>query len=149
MAVAVASGVVIDGTLRALAAGCATPRRDPAFPPHGAPLWILCLWAAFALTLTRSLAWLMRRPWLAALLGALGAPLAYASAAARVCGGRVRAARRHAPWQDSRSAGERHGGRSACFARAPGGRLPRRFSRRSRDAVGRGRDPVGAAPRSP
>jgi len=41
----------------------------------------LCLWASFALTLTRSLAWLMRRPWLGALFGALGGPLAYASAA--------------------------------------------------------------------
>jgi hypothetical protein len=80
MAAAVCLGVIIDGTLRLSGWLCyASP--EPAVPLHGAPLWILCLWAAFALTLTRSLAWLMRRPWLAALLGALGGPLAYAGAA--------------------------------------------------------------------
>ena len=80
MAAAVSLGVVIDGALRYLRwLRYASP--EPALPPHGAPLWILCLWAAFALTLTRSLAWLMRRPWLAASLGALGGPLAYVSAA--------------------------------------------------------------------
>jgi hypothetical protein len=80
MAAAVCLGVLIDGTLgRCGWLRYASP--EPAFPSHGAPLWILCLWAAFALTLTHSLAWLMRRPWLAALLGALGGPLAYASAA--------------------------------------------------------------------
>jgi hypothetical protein len=80
MAAAVSLGVAIDGTLR-LCGWLRYASPEPALPPHGAPLWILCLWAAFALTLTRSLAWLMRRPWLAALLGALGGPLAYASAA--------------------------------------------------------------------
>lgn len=80
MAAAVCLGIMIDGTLRA-GGWLRYAAPEPAFPPHGAPVWILCLWAAFALTLTRSLAWLMRRPWLAALLGALGGPLAYASAA--------------------------------------------------------------------
>jgi hypothetical protein len=80
MAAAIFLGVVIDGTFGFLGwLRYASP--EPAFPRHGAPLWILCLWAAFALTLTRSLAWLMRQPWLAAFLGALGGPLAYASAA--------------------------------------------------------------------
>ena len=62
------------------------PRPRPRCRPHGAPLWILALWAAFALTLTRSLAWLMRRPWLAALFGA-------ARRTARLCerGARLRA----------------------------------------------------------
>ena len=80
MAAAVLLGLIVDGTL-----GCFGWLRyasaAPALPAHGAPLWILCLWASFALTLTRSLAWLMRRPWLGALFGALGGPLAYASAA--------------------------------------------------------------------
>jgi hypothetical protein len=80
MAAAVTLGVVIDGTL-GFCGWLRYASPEPALPPHGAPLWILCLWAAFALTLTRSLAWLMRRPWLAVLLGALGGPLAYASAA--------------------------------------------------------------------
>ena len=80
MTAAIFLGVVIDGALGVLGwLRYASP--EPALPPHGAPLWILCLWAAFALTLTRSLAWLMRRPWLAALFGALGGPLAYVSAA--------------------------------------------------------------------
>lgn len=80
MATAVLLGLIIDGTLGLLGwLRYASPA--PALPPHGAPLWILCLWASFALTLTRSLAWLVSRPWLAVLLGALGGPLAYASAA--------------------------------------------------------------------
>ncbi len=80
MAAAIFLGVAIDGTL-SLLGWLRYTSPEPAIPPHGAPLWILCLWAAFALTLTRSLTWLMRRPWLATLLGALGGPLAYASAA--------------------------------------------------------------------
>jgi hypothetical protein len=69
-------GLVSDGLLAALhfmsyeAAG-----------PIGAPLWILSLWSAFAVTLNRSLAWLQRRPPAAAAFGALGGPLAYSGAA--------------------------------------------------------------------
>lgn len=80
MAAAVGLGVLIDGLLAASGwIRYASPA--PALPPHGAPLWILALWASFALTLPRSLIWLMRRPWLAVLFGILGAPLAYAGAA--------------------------------------------------------------------
>ncbi len=46
-----------------------------------APAWIMALWLGFALTLNHSLASLRRRPVLAALLGALGGPLAYLGAA--------------------------------------------------------------------
>ena len=46
-----------------------------------APIWILALWANFALTLNHSLAWLQSRPALAAVLGAVGAPLSYFFAA--------------------------------------------------------------------
>jgi len=42
-----------------------------------APLWMVSLWANFAATLNVSLRALRARPWLAALLGALGGPLAY------------------------------------------------------------------------
>jgi hypothetical protein len=80
MAAAALAGLIVDGTL-GFSGWLRYASPEPAFPPHGAPLWILCLWAAFALTLTRSLAWLIRRPWLAAFMGALGGPLAYASAA--------------------------------------------------------------------
>ncbi len=50
--------------------------------PFIAPSWILALWASFSATLTRSMRWLLPRPWLGVLLGALGAPLAYRGAAA-------------------------------------------------------------------
>lgn len=42
-----------------------------------APAWILVLWLAFALTLNHSMASLQGRPWIAAVLGAIGGPLAY------------------------------------------------------------------------
>ncbi len=40
------------------------------------PLWLCCLWVAFATTLNRSLNFLRRSPWLAAALGTI-APLNY------------------------------------------------------------------------
>lgn len=46
-----------------------------------APAWILGIWLAFALTLNHSLDFLKRRYTIAALLGAIGGPLAYWSAA--------------------------------------------------------------------
>jgi len=80
LAVAVALGVLLDGALSLCGVlGYAAPR--PALPPGGAPLWILALWAAFALTLNHSLAWLRRHSLLAALLGAVGGPFAYLAAA--------------------------------------------------------------------
>jgi hypothetical protein len=45
--------------------------------PGLAPLWIVAMWALFATTLNLSLGWLQGRPVLAALLGAVGGPLAY------------------------------------------------------------------------
>lgn len=45
--------------------------------PDWAPVWILALWAAFALTLNHCLGALQGRPWLAAALGLVGGPLAY------------------------------------------------------------------------
>jgi len=41
------------------------------------PVWMVVLWTAFALALNHSLAFLQQRPWWAALLGAVCAPLAY------------------------------------------------------------------------
>ncbi|MCV6801484.1 DUF2878 domain-containing protein, partial [Achromobacter ruhlandii] len=72
---AVLCGVALDGSLSAL--GWARYAAD-AWP---APLWILALWAAFALTLNHSLAYLRPRPWLACVFGAVGGPLAYWGAA--------------------------------------------------------------------
>jgi|HubBroStandDraft_6_1064221.scaffolds.fasta_scaffold35119_3 hypothetical protein len=77
-------GVLLDGLLARLQllhyAAAAV-----ALPPGGAPLWILALWVAFALTLNHSLRWLRGRVLRAALLGLLGGPLAYL-AAARLAG---------------------------------------------------------------
>ncbi|MEP6940250.1 MAG: DUF2878 domain-containing protein [Rudaea sp.] len=42
-----------------------------------APLWIVALWVNFALSLNHSLAWLLQRPLLAVLFGAVGGPLSY------------------------------------------------------------------------
>lgn len=66
-------GLVIDSTLAATA--------QVQFASHGnlpiAPYWMLSLWVAFATTLNHSLGWLMRRPFFAALAGAVFGPLAY------------------------------------------------------------------------
>ena len=42
-----------------------------------APVWIIAMWALFATSLNLSMGWLKGRPWLAALFGAMGGPLAY------------------------------------------------------------------------
>lgn len=47
---------------------------------QAAPIWIAAIWMSFGMTLNHSLSFLRRRPWLAALLGLVGAPLAYWSA---------------------------------------------------------------------
>lgn len=80
LAAAVLAGVLVDGGL-AWSAQLRYAAAQPALPAGGAPLWILALWSAFALTLTRSMAVLQSRAWLAPLLGAIGAPLAYLGAA--------------------------------------------------------------------
>lgn len=53
----------------------------PAGPwPFAAPAWIGAIWFAFAMTLNHSLAFLRTRPTLSAVLGLVGAPLAYLGA---------------------------------------------------------------------
>ncbi|WP_367344807.1 DUF2878 domain-containing protein [Stenotrophomonas bentonitica] len=75
--VAVLCGLVVDG----IAGGSGRVVYAAAWPTAAmAPVWILALWSAFAMTLTVSLQVLQRRVWLAAVLGLL-APLAYLSAA--------------------------------------------------------------------
>jgi hypothetical protein len=80
LAVAVLLGVVIDGVLSA-SGGARYGAPVPALPSGGAPLWILGIWASFALTLNQSLVFLRARPLLALLLGGVGGPLAYLGAA--------------------------------------------------------------------
>ncbi len=78
MGTALLLGLVLDGGLSA--SGLA--RYAAAWPSASlAPVWILALWAAFAMTLTQSLAFLQARAWLAFTFGAVGGPLAYLGAA--------------------------------------------------------------------
>lgn len=78
LALALAVGLLLDGAF----AATGWMRYAAAWPwVDAAPVWILALWAAFALTLNHSLSFLRHRPWLTALLGFVGGPLAYASAA--------------------------------------------------------------------
>jgi apolipoprotein D and lipocalin family protein len=51
------------------------------WPEGFAPYWMLSLWAAFATTLNHSLRWIVHRPLVAILLGAIGGPLAYLAGA--------------------------------------------------------------------
>lgn len=51
------------------------------WPSPQAPLWLTLLWLAFALTIVPLFGHLHQRPWLAALLGAIGGPVAYLGAA--------------------------------------------------------------------
>ena len=41
------------------------------------PIWIVLMWAGFALTINHSLAWLAAHPLLPALMGLFGGPMAY------------------------------------------------------------------------
>ena len=75
-AAALLTGVLLDGAL----AASGWMRYAAAQPALGAPAWILAIWVAFALTLGHSLRFLQRRPRAAALLGAIGGPLAYVGA---------------------------------------------------------------------
>lgn len=78
VAAAVAVGFAVD-TL--MAASGLAHYAAPVPSPQLAPLWIVSLWAAFALTLHHSLAWMSRRPLLAAMLGAVLGPVSYLGAA--------------------------------------------------------------------
>ncbi|HEU4669958.1 MAG TPA: DUF2878 domain-containing protein [Dyella sp.] len=77
MPIAVLLGAVLDS---GLAASGLVAYASPVPFVHAAPLWILAIWAAFSLTLRHSFRFLHGRPLLAALLGAIGAPLAYLGA---------------------------------------------------------------------
>jgi hypothetical protein len=54
---------------------------SPAGPlPFLVPGWIAAIWLSFAMTLNHSMSFLRQNPWLAGVLGMVGAPLAYWSA---------------------------------------------------------------------
>lgn len=75
---ALLAGAIVDGAL----ALSGLARYAAAWPAsQSAPAWILGLWCAFATTLAGSLRLLQTRLATAALLGLIGAPLAYLGAA--------------------------------------------------------------------
>lgn len=78
LGVALLCGLLVDGTAAASGWVRYAAGNDPVWL---APVWILALWAAFAMTLTVSFAVLQRHLRIAALVGLLLAPLAYLSAA--------------------------------------------------------------------
>jgi hypothetical protein len=79
IALSLLCGLLLDGAL-AYAGLLHYAANSPALPPSGAPLWILALWVAFALTLNHSLRCLKARPLTAALVGVAGGQLAYLAA---------------------------------------------------------------------
>lgn len=80
LAIAILIGTLLDGSISAseLARYAAS---EVAMPSGGAPLWILAMWGSFALTLRHSMTFLLGRPVVALLFGAIGGPLAYLGAA--------------------------------------------------------------------
>ena len=74
---ALACGIVVDGVAAAngLLAYAAPMLALPA------PVWIVLLWGAFALTLNHSMAWFAKRLAIASVFAAIGGPLAYLGAA--------------------------------------------------------------------
>jgi hypothetical protein len=78
IAVAAVIGLVWDSWLVAFGLMSYTTGN---LAPGVAPYWIVAMWALFATSLNLSMAWLKGRPWLAALFGAVGGPLAYLAGA--------------------------------------------------------------------
>ena len=74
MAVFAAAGIVIDSAW-SLSGAVQYAAGWPS--PHFAPLWLVTLWAAFALTLGHSLAWLRPRVGLASMFGMFGGGFSY------------------------------------------------------------------------
>ena len=74
MAIAALAGFAVDSAL--VLSGLLT-FSTPVPWDFAAPIWIVALWVAFALTLNHSMDSLKRRPLLAVLLGLIGGPLAY------------------------------------------------------------------------
>jgi hypothetical protein len=77
LAAAFACGFLMDGVL----AGTGWLHYSSPLLSLPAPVWILALWLAFAMTLNHSMVFLRGKPVLAALLGGIGGPLAYLGAA--------------------------------------------------------------------
>jgi hypothetical protein len=77
--IAILIGASLDGTI-ATSEFARYAANQMTLTPDGAPLWILAMWASFALTLRHSMTFLLRRPMVALVFGAVGGPLAYLGA---------------------------------------------------------------------
>ena len=75
--VALVLGLVFDAVL----AATGFVEYAAAWPSSWLPAWLTALWVAFGLTIVPLFGYLHARPWLAALFGAIGGPLAYIGAA--------------------------------------------------------------------
>lgn len=71
MGILLITGLVIDGILQVTGVLVFT---EPGWP---IPLWLVMVWLGLANTVNHSLAWLIHRPVMSAILGGLGGPLAY------------------------------------------------------------------------
>lgn len=81
IAAALVCGVLLDGGLAASGLARYAAPWPAAELAEFAPLWILAIWASFAMTLTHSLRLLQSHLGAALALGAIGGPLAYWGAA--------------------------------------------------------------------
>lgn len=79
-AIAILIGIFLDGTI-ATSELARYAANGMTLPTDGAPLWVLAMWASFALTLRHSMTFLLRRPMVALVFGVVGGPLAYLGAA--------------------------------------------------------------------
>lgn len=75
--VALSFGLLFEG----ICVGTGLLRYAAPWPLAWAPSWLIALWVVFALTILPLFGYLHARPWLAALFGAIGGPLAYLAAA--------------------------------------------------------------------
>ncbi|MBW8367926.1 MAG: DUF2878 domain-containing protein [Arenimonas sp.] len=78
LGIALAVGLLLDS---AFAASGWLVYAEPVPWTFAAPVWILALWAGFAMTLNHSLDFLRERPWMSAVFGLVGGPMAYWGAA--------------------------------------------------------------------
>jgi hypothetical protein len=65
------TGLVVDGTLHQIGF---ISFKETGFP---IPFWLVVIWLALAITPHHCLSWLKNRPFLSAVFGALGGPIAY------------------------------------------------------------------------
>ncbi|WP_329741504.1 DUF2878 domain-containing protein [Dyella sp. A6] len=74
-------GLIVGLLLEAAWTAAGLVHYAAAWPAQAAPAWLIALWVTFAFTIVPLFGYLHDRPWLAALFGGIGGPLAYLGAA--------------------------------------------------------------------